>query len=102
MTRKVFILGDGGHDYSDAERFGDLTLIDIPPTVKWDMSAVYDILKRELKDSTADDFIIISHMTSICCIATAIMVEWYGKVNYLTFYKGRYSEKTISLDNLDE
>lgn len=103
MTDKfVYILGDGGHDYSDAERFGETKIIDIPPSIKWDPAKVFDLLKEELHAATPDDYLVISHLTSVCCLATAIMIEWYGKVNFLIFHNGIYEEKTINTTNLGE
>ena len=96
----VYILGDGGHDYSDAERFGDLRIIDIPPSIKWDTAKVYDLLKEELHAAHAEDYLVISHLTSVCCIATALMIEWFGKVNFLIYHHGVYEHKTIDPSNL--
>lgn len=102
MTRKVFILADGGHDYSDAKRFGDLVFLNIPSYVKFDVSRVYEELQEGMKDANADDLIVISHLTTHCCVATALMVEWYGRVNYLLFRKDQYEEKNLVVnDNVE-
>ena len=97
MDRKVYILCDGGHDYSDAKRFGTLTFLNISPKAKWDIARLYSELKEGLKDATEDDLILISHLTSHCCVATALFVEWFGKVNFLLYRKDKYEEKNLVL-----
>lgn len=99
MGKKVYILADGGHDYSDAERFGTLIHLTVPTNAKWDIAAVYDSLKEGLKDANYDDYIIVSHLTSVCCVATAIMVEWFGRVNFLIYRFDKYEEKILVLNN---
>jgi len=102
MGKKVYILADGGHDYSDAERFGTLIHLTVPTNAKWDIAAVFDSLKEGLKDAEHDDYIVVSHLTSVCCVATAIMVEWFGRVNFLIYRFDKYEEKNLLLDNLPE
>lgn len=102
MTKKVYILADGGHDYSDAERFGTLVFLKIPTYAKWDIARLYDELQEGLKEAEADDLLVVSHLTSHCCVATAIMVEWFGRVNFLIYRKDRYEEKKLILNDMVE
>lgn len=96
--RRVYILGDGGHDYTDARRFGELHFINIPVEMKWEISAVYDLLREELMESSSDDLLLISNLASHLAIATAIMVEWYGRVNFLLYRNNTYEEKILVTD----
>ena len=99
MEKKVYILSDGGHDYSDATRFGTLTFINIPAGTKWDIASVYDELCEAMQGAQSQDYIVISHLTSICCVATALMVEWFGRVNFLIFRHDKYEEKVLILND---
>lgn len=94
-NRKVYILADGGHDYSDAVRFGNLVFLKIPTYSKWDIAQLHIELSEGLKDAEAEDLLVISHLTSHCCVATALMVEWFGRVNFLIFRKDKYEEKNL-------
>lgn len=96
--RQVYILGDGGHDYSDAKRFGELHFIHLPAESKWDLSAVYDILREELRSSDELDLLLVSNLASHLAVATAIMVEWYGRVNFLLYRNDKYEEKCLITD----
>ena len=97
MTRKVYILTKGAHDYSDAERFGTLVFLNIPTFVRWDIQRLYLELQEGLKDAKEDDLFLVSHLTSHCCVATAILTEWFGRVNFLIFRKDKYEENKLIL-----
>ena len=99
MTRKVFILTDGGHDYSDAERFGTITFCHVTVRNKDDISQMYRELREFLHDSKDGDMLLISSLTSLCCVATAILTEWHGRVNFLVFHDGKYVERNLVLTN---
>jgi hypothetical protein len=99
MTRKVYVLSDGGHDYTDAERFGELVFLNIPRHARWDVARLYEELQEGLKDATSDDLFIVSHLASHCCVATALLVEWFGKVNFLIYRKDKYEEHRLVVNN---
>jgi hypothetical protein len=96
--RKVYVLSKGGHDYSDAERFGKLVFLNIPSYAKWDIDRLYRELQEGMKDATSDDLLIVSHLASHCAVATAILTEWFGRVNFLIFRKDRYEEHKLILN----
>lgn len=93
--RKVYILNNAGHDYSDAARFGELVFLDVPEGGKWDIGFLYESLHTLLIDAEEDDLLLLSSLTSHCCVATAILTEWYGRVNFLIFRKDKYEEKKL-------
>ena len=99
MSRKVYILTDGGHNYSDAERFGVITFCHVTVRNKDDISQMYRELTDCLKDSSEMDMLLISSLTSLCCVATAILTEWHGRVNFLVFHEGKYVERNLVLNN---
>ena len=101
--RNVYILSKGGHDYSDAERFGKLVFLGIPSHLRWDMTKLRTELESKLEDAEEDDLFIISHLTSHCCVATAILTEWFGKVNFLVYRKDKYHEANlVTMEEKDE
>ena len=102
MSRKVYILTDGGHDYSDAKRFGDIQSCNVTVRNKDDIAQMYRELKEVLYDSCFDDLLLISSLTSLCCVASAILVELHGRVNFLLFHDGKYVERNLVLSQFDE
>lgn len=99
MTRKVYILSNGGHDYTDAARFGELVFLNIPSHLKWDIAALYDELSEKLEDAKVNDLLVVSHLTSHCCVATALLIEWFGRVNFLIYRKDKYEEKKLVVND---
>jgi hypothetical protein len=97
----VYVLSKGSHNFSDAERFGELVFLDISPLARWDTNRLYLELMEGLKDATEDDLIVVSHLASHCCVATAIMIEWYGRVNLLIYRKDKYEENKLITDHGD-
>lgn len=98
MTRKVFVLSDGGHDYSGAEMFGDIVYCTNGPLKKWDVAQLYREMDEALVEAHEDDLIMIGSLTLLCSIATGVMTAAFGKVNYLLFKDGEYVEKTVVFD----
>jgi hypothetical protein len=96
---KVYILNDGGHDYSAATEFGELTFLNIPYNVMQDIPQAFTYLKNALKDAGPDDSLLIGGPASMNCIATAILAEWYGCVNFLLYKGDRYEPSTIVTNN---
>lgn len=96
---KVFILNDAGHDYSAAVEFGDLEFLNIPYSTMQDIPQAFTFLRNGLKNSTEDDYLLIGGPASMNCIATAVLAEWYGRVNFLLFKGDHYEASTIITDN---
>ena len=97
--RKVFVLNNGGHNYSDAERFGDVVFCTEGSLAKWDISQMYRELEIALLDANADDFILIGSLASLCSVAAAIMASRFGEVHFLIFKDGKYVQRDLMLEN---
>lgn len=98
MTRKVFIVSDGGHDYSDAKRFGELVFCTDEVIRKDDVAQMYRVMKAALANAKADDYILVSSLTSLCMVAAAMMGFWTGEIHMLIFKDGQYVSRDIIID----
>jgi len=96
-VRRVYVLNDGGHDYSDAERFGEVTLCTQGVVSKNDINKLFRQLDETLSESHPKDFILLTGPASLCAVASAIMVGYHGEVHYLVFHDGQYYEKDLML-----
>jgi len=96
---KVYILTDGGHDYSDALRFGEIQFCLSTPPRRNDLSQMFRELKVALADAQPNDMILINGLSSLCCVATAILADRYGEVHYLLFVDGKYKKQDLILTN---
>jgi hypothetical protein len=97
MTRKVFIVNNGGHDYSDAQRFGELVFCTENVIRKDDVSQMYRELNAALDEAQADDFLLVSSLTSLCMVASAILADRFGELHLLLFKDGQYVERDLIL-----
>lgn len=96
---RVYILVNSGHDYADAERFGQLNFLDVPVEAKGDINQIYAFLRQAMWDATPQDYLMIGSGTAAMgCVATAIMTEWFGRVNFLLFRFNKYEEHKLVLE----
>lgn len=98
MSRRVYILNKGAHDYSGAEEFGELIFCTDGIVNKSDVNQMCLQLKEHLQDSAPDDLIMLSSLTSLCSVASALMGWMHGEVHWLIFQDGRYIERTCVID----
>ena len=97
--RRVFITNDSGHDYSDAERFGQLVYCTAGQLDKQDTAGMYRELSVALDESEPDDYLILSGLTSLCSIACSMLAQRHGCLNLLIFVRGAYVQRSINFDN---
>ena len=76
--KRVYVLNNGGHDYRDAERFGGIVFCTEGSVNKWDVAQMYRELDDALLEAHADDYILLSSLTTLCSIAAAIMAGENG------------------------
>ena len=95
----VYVINKGPHDYSAAERFGELIYCTDGNLDKWDIAQHYRILDDILVDSAPDDYLLLTSLASLCSIACAIFAHKHGRLNLLIYRNDGYVEKTIILDN---
>lgn len=95
---KVFVVNDGGHDYSDAERFGELVFCTEHVIRKDDTAQMFRELSESLSWAQSDDYLLVSSLTSLCMIAAGIMGDKFGELHLLIFKDGQYVSRDIILE----
>ncbi len=98
MSRKVFIVSNGGHDYSDAARYGEIVFCTDEVIKKDDVAQMYRVISESLNDAEADDFLLISSLTSLCTVAAAILAARFGELHLLLYKEGQYVQRDLILD----
>jgi hypothetical protein len=98
MGRKVFVVNNGGHDYSDAERFGEIVFCTETVIRKDDTAQMFRELNESLSWAKHDDYLLVSSLTSLCMIAAAIMGERFGEIHLLLYKDGQYVARDIILE----
>jgi hypothetical protein len=99
---KVFVLNKAGHDYSDAERFGEIVFCTEGSLDKMDTQQMYRDLSTELSKSESCDFLLLTSLASLCSVASAIFAAKHGCLNLLLFHNDRYVVRSIFLGNNDD
>lgn len=94
---KVYVLNRGPYDYSDAERFGELVYCTEGSLDKVDTTHMYRLLLPFMKESIPEDYILLTSLTSLCCVACAMFSYYNGRLNLLVHTAGGYIPRTIHL-----
>lgn len=97
--RRVYVLNDGGHDYSDAEQFGKIVFCTRGSLARWDISQMFRELEVAMLDAEPGDFILVSSLASLVGVAAAMMGSRFGEVHFLIFKDGGYVQRDLMLEN---
>lgn len=97
MKRKVFIVNNGGHDYSDAERFGEIVFCTQAVIRKDDVAQMFREIDEALSWANRDDYILVSSLTSMCMVAAGIFAEKFGELHLLLYKDGQYVARDLIL-----
>ena len=97
---KVYIVNDSGHDYSDAERFGELVVLSEGMVNKFSVTHMRRVLEQGLADSEPGDYILHSGPNVMNSVAAAIFAAKHGRINLLIFQtkangNGRYVSRSL-------
>ena len=92
---KVFILNQSGHDFSDAERFGELVYMTKGTIDRFNVNNMYRISTDAFSEADEMDYILVTSLTILCAIACSTFAHKFGRLNLLLFRNGRYSERKI-------
>lgn len=98
--KKVFIINRGGHDYSDAKRFGKLVFISEGILNRYSVGRMYREAVEKLRDSTNEDYLLVSGLNIMNTIVGGILSRKHGRLNLLLFRKNVYIERRIIIDEL--
>lgn len=79
----VFVTNDSGHDYHDAERFGELVVMSEGLIDKFNVTSMLRTFRKFLRTSTADDFILVSGPGVMNAVACAAFAAQHGCLNIL-------------------
>lgn len=104
---KVYIVNAGGHDCSSAKFYGELVVCTEGSLNKYDINQMYRELNTALTNSEENDLILLTSLTSLCCVACTIFAVKHRKLNLLIHRmdkdgKDSYVQRTISFKDKDE
>lgn len=100
--KRVYIPNKSCHDFTMAKPFGDLVFISEGPIQRTKTSVMYRYTWKALRDSKPGDYLLVTGMTIMNIVATAIFANLHGRVNLLLFdpsHKDKYVERTIIMED---
>lgn len=96
----VYVPNKGPHNYTGAERFGELVFCTEGSLDKLDTAQMYRELCDAMHDSEPEDFILLGSLTSLCCVACSIFAAKHWRVNLLIHRIDGYVERSLFLNNI--
>ena len=94
---KVFIVNKSAHDFSPANKYGDIIFLSEGPMNRYATNHMVRLFSDVMKNSNKEDHIVpcsLNVMNSICC---AIFAHKHGRLNLLLFKNGEYIERNLVL-----
>lgn len=95
MTRKVFVVNDGGKDYSAAEKFGELIFCTDSQFNRKDVASMHRQLMETMGEAEAQDLIMVAGLPALLMVAAGIMAATYGELHLLIFDGTDYVQRDL-------
>lgn len=97
---KVFIPNKGGHDYSKAERYGELVFVTEGFIDRWAVTHMYRSWIKALETSDPNDWILETSLNTLCSVGASVFSLKHQRLNLLLFKDGDYLARTLLVDEL--
>ncbi|MBT7188306.1 hypothetical protein HN911_13380 [Candidatus Bathyarchaeota archaeon] len=99
---KVFIINSSGHDFSKAEKFGELVVMTEGTVNKYSITSMARNFQPFIEESQPDDFLLQSGPVVLSMIAASMFAEKHGILNLLLWRSeedgnDRYVQRTLRL-----
>lgn len=98
MDSKVFVVNKSTHDFSRAEKFGELVFM---TEGRMNRYATNDMCRKFgecMEGSSKEDYILLCALNVMNAIACAVFARKHGTLNLLLFKEGKYIERNHLLD----
>ena len=98
---KVYIPNKSGQDFSSAEDFGEIIFLTEGLIAdRYGTNHLYMQFVDKMQDAEEEDYLAVSSLPILTAIATGVLVEKFGRINFLLFKDGKYIERNINFNNL--
>jgi hypothetical protein len=101
----VYIVNKGCHDYSKAQEFGTLVYLSRDSYSRFSTGKIFRIFRELMKDSTKEDYILISGLSVMSSVACSIFAAKHQRINLLLYNSGpkieeHYVRRTVVMEDL--
>lgn len=99
----IWVINRSAHDYSGAARWGEIKHLSEGPVNRYAAAKIFRLMNEPLKNSRPDDYILLTGLTIMSCIACAIFALRHKRLNFLIFrpQNHTYVERRLNLEDLD-
>lgn len=97
---RVYIINRAGHDFSAAEKYGELSYLSEGEQNRFAVGGMYRKFAELIEFSHEDDYLLITSLTVMSTIAASMMGYKHGRLNLLLFKNGKYIERKLLLSEL--
>ena len=97
---KVFIPNKSGHIYDDAKRYGEIVFVTAGLQNKYSVNQMTRIWNDALKNSKADDLIVLTGLNIICSIGCAVFAVKHKRLNLLLWRNDKYIKREEMLEEI--
>lgn len=100
---KVYVPNQSFHDFSDAERYGELVFLTQGTINRMKINNVFRQVATLMADADAGDYLLVSGPTTVNMVAASLLAYRFGRLNLLLYdgYAGRYMSHSIVLSNME-
>jgi hypothetical protein len=99
-TPLVFITNLGAHDYEPAKKYGELRFLTRGKIRRYSTSTIYREFIEGMADAESTDHLLVSSLSILNSIASAILSRRFGIINFLLYSDGRYISRSVNIDAL--
>jgi hypothetical protein len=92
---KVFVPHKGSHDYTKAKAFGDLIFLTEGLLFPRKVDLIYQQCLHGMIGAEMDDFLVVSGLPIVVSVASSILAERFGRVNYLIWAGSDYVKREL-------
>ena len=92
-TTHVYIVNKSSHDFSAAEKFGEVIFLSEGPMNRYSTNNMHRVFSDILKESNKGDYIVPCALNVMNSIACAIFAHLHGGLNLLLYKNGDYIER---------
>lgn len=98
--RKVFIINRGSHDHSKAKQFGKLIYMSDGLINRYATNNMVRMFKPHINKSLSDDYILITSLSVMSCIACALFTKKHKRLNLLLFKPSRNGSESCYIERI--
>jgi len=95
MMSKVLIVNKSNHDFTDAERYGELVFMSYGPINRYATNQMVRKFQFYIDKSKPDDYLLITGLSVMSTIAGSMMALKHGRLNLL-LYRSSIEDGTTS------